>query len=243
MMDPRRLIDDGADDFERALLAAGRRDALPASNRTRILVALGLTALMPGTAVAATAKGAMKGTLFGLAAGTGAKVAVGGALGAILVWSSVSLLREEAKPVVEARPVIVHQAPVREPAPAEPPAEVSPAEEEPDLAPVKAAPAGRGQSGTANDLGRELASLDEARAALRGGEPERSLRLLDEHARKFPRQSLRLEATVLRIEALSSSGRSEAARRAGNDFLAKHPNGPYAQRVRSLIGSDRAKAD
>ena len=44
------------------------------------------------------------------------------------------------------------------------------------------------------------------------------------------------EATVLRIEALAASGEKQAAARLGKAFLARDPNGPYARRVRSLIG-------
>jgi hypothetical protein len=52
-----------------------------------------------------------------------------------------------------------------------------------------------------------------------------------------------VEATVLRIEALAASGNQEAARKAGRAFLARHPKGPYAQRVSSLIGADRGEVD
>jgi hypothetical protein len=240
MMNPRRLIDDAVDDFERNLLSAGRRDAMAPSSRMRILVGLGLGALVPGTAVAATTKGAAQGGLLAMAAASGGvKLAVGGALGAVAIWSAVALVDVggssdvERTGVIEVQPVRQERSP-KAVVPVEAVEEPVEAVEEPaSKLPPKAAPA-------ADDLGKELSSLDEARAALRAGEPDRTLRLLDEHGRKFPRQRLRVEATVLRIEALSSSGRSRAARKAGEDFLAKHPNGPYAQRVRSLITPERA---
>jgi hypothetical protein len=254
MMDPRRLIDDGVDEFERSLLAAGRHDSLPASNRARILGSLGLGLLAPGTAIAATTKAAVKGTMFGFAWGTGTKVAIGGTFGALAVWSSVSLWngsgngQPEQPSVIPAKVIIAQEASQPKPAPAERPAPEVAAEQELDEAaldetPTKAPTSPRGGPTSAKDLGKELASLEEARAALRSGEPERTLSLLDEHTRKFPRQSLRVEARVLRIEALSASGRTDSARKAGNDFLAKHPNGPYAQRVRSLIGLDKVKEE
>jgi hypothetical protein len=249
MMDPRRLIDDGVDEFERSLLEAGRLDALPSSNRARILGSLGLGILVPGTAVAATTKAAVKGTMFGLAWGTGAKVAVGGAFGALAVWSSVALWSGQpgsgSGSVTPAKVLLANDAPRLEPAPAEQLAPAAPAEVVLDATPARA-PSTTGRGGAAastKDLGKELASLEEAREALRRGEPERTLTLLDEHTRKFPRQTLGVEARVLRIEALSASGRTESARKAGNDFLAKHPNGPYAQRVRSLIGLDKVKEE
>lgn len=240
MMNPRRLIDDAVDDFERNLLAAGRRDAMAPSSRARILVALGLGAFIPSTAVAATAKGAAKGGLLAMVSGSGAKLAIGGAVGAVAIWSSVSLIDVDGGAAPE-RAAVVEVQPVQPPAPVQAVAPVQ-AEEAPAEEAVEPANKNPGPrpAPAADVLGKELASLDQARTALRAGEPERTLRLLDEHNRKFPRQRLRLEATVLRIEALSSSGRSRAARKAGEDFLAKHPNGPYAQRVRSLITPERA---
>jgi hypothetical protein len=244
MNNPRRLIDEGLDDFERSLLAAGRRDAMPTSSRTRILAGLGLGALVPSTAVAASVNGAAKGTIFGLAAATGVKVAVGGAVGALAIWSSVALIRggQEA-PVVELPPVRMADAPVVEQV-----ADPSPIEEQ-QAAPAPEAVAEEATARTpvtrqsADDLGRELESLDQARAALRGGDADRCLHLLREHARKFPRQRMAIEASVLRIEALAKSGNHEAARKAGQAFLAKHPKGPYAQRVTSLIGADRGDGE
>jgi hypothetical protein len=245
MNNPRRLIDEGLDDFERSLLAAGRRDAMPPSSRSRILVGLGLGALVPSTAVAASVNGAAKGTIFGLSAATGVKLAVGGAVGALAIWSSVALMQGgQGAPVVELPPVRMADAPVVERV-----AEPSPVEEQP-AAPEQEAVAEEvtpripvGTKQTADDLGRELESLDQARAALRGGDADRCLQLLREHARKFPRQRMAVEASVLRIEALAKSGNQEAARKAGQAFLAKHPKGPYAQRVTSLIGADRGDSE
>jgi hypothetical protein len=251
MTNPRRLIDDGLDDFERSLLAAGRRDAMSPSSRARIFAGLGLSALIPGTAVAAGVKGAAKGTLFGLAGATGVKVAIGGAVGALAIWSSVALLSGGG-----AKPNAAVETPVRvaEVSPAEPvtptPAPVvnettsaqdQVAEPQQEQSVSRRTPAGAKQS--SDDLGREIESLDEARAALRSGDAARCLELLREHTRKFPRQRMAVEASVLRIEALAASGNREAARKAGREFLARHPKGPYAQRVSSLIDGDRGEGD
>jgi hypothetical protein len=252
MTNPRRLIDDGLDDFERNLLAAGRRDAMSPSSRARIFAGLGLSALIPGTAVAAGVKGAAKGTLFGLAGATGVKVAIGGAVGALAIWSSVALLSgsgDKPNAALET-PVRVAEVSLAEPvtrAPAPVVNETTSAEdqvaEEPqqEQSVSRRTPAGTKQS--SDDLGRELESLDEARAALRSGDAARCLELLREHTRKFPRQRMAVEASVLRIEALAASGNREAARKAGREFLARHPKGPYAQRVSSLIDGDRGEGD
>lgn len=267
MTNPRRLIDEGLDDFERNLLAAGRRDSMPQGSRLRIMAGLGLGALVPGTAVAAGAKGAAKGTLFGLASATGVKVAVGGAVGAIAIWSSVALVDRSGPSGSEVTPpaaVHVEQMPRAERAPApieeqvqaptetptlddgaeeaELPNEAEAIEEREERA-VGSRAHGPSKSTATDDLGRELASLDRARSALRSGDAAGCLRLLGEHSRKFPKQRMAVEASVLRIEALSASGNAAAAGRAGRVFLAKHPKGPYAQRVRSLIGAERDGVD
>jgi hypothetical protein len=85
-------------------------------------------------------------------------------------------------------------------------------------------------------LAQELRALEAARRALVQGDPRRSLALLDEYAGKFSKPRLTAEATVLRIEALSASGETTRAHKLGKDFLARHANGPYERRVRSLIG-------
>ena len=62
------------------------------------------------------------------------------------------------------------------------------------------------------------------------------LRLLDAYQTRFPRRSLGTEATVLRIETLTKRGDRAQAARLGRDFLARNADGPYARRVRSLLG-------
>jgi hypothetical protein len=97
-----------------------------------------------------------------------------------------------------------------------------------------------GAPAAATSLSDELALLETARQALVRGEPRRTLSVLDEHARSFRRPRLTTEASVLRIEALVASGDRPRASRLGKDFLAKHANGPYERRVRSLIGDQRS---
>ena len=52
-----------------------------------------------------------------------------------------------------------------------------------------------------SSLAAELALLDEARAALRAGDPARALSLLDRYGREIPRGQLTREAAMLRAEA------------------------------------------
>ena len=62
---------------------------------------------------------------------------------------------------------------------------------------------------------------------------------LDEYARTFPKGRLGTEATMLRIEARVGRGDRDGAARLGKALLARHPRGPYAKRVRSLIDEPR----
>jgi hypothetical protein len=87
-------------------------------------------------------------------------------------------------------------------------------------------------------LTHEVATLRAARAALRAGQPARARALLDEHDRRFPQGRLGIEAEVLRIEALALSGDTGAARVRAQQFLARHPDTPYASRVRAHAGHD-----
>jgi hypothetical protein len=64
--------------------------------------------------------------------------------------------------------------------------------------------------------------------------------LLEEYEGSFPAGRLATEASVLRIEALARAGDRAGVAAAGKAFLTSHPNGPYATRVRSLMGQARA---
>lgn len=85
-------------------------------------------------------------------------------------------------------------------------------------------------------LQQELAQLDAVRARLTSGRAEQALSLLDSYERGSPRGALRLEAEVLRIDALSRSGRVEQARARARAFLTRHPSSVLAARVRRLAG-------
>src|SRR6188768_812051 len=83
-------------------------------------------------------------------------------------------------------------------------APLAPARVEPAAPALPSASAGIAPAGA---LRAELAQLDAARARLAAGHAEQALALLDAYERATPRGVLRLEAEVLRIDALSRSGR------------------------------------
>ena len=73
-------------------------------------------------------------------------------------------------------------------------------------------------------------------------EPKAALDTLALYTRTFLRGALAEEAAALRVEALVASGDATEARRAAAAFLERHPNSPYAQRVRSASGATPASA-
>jgi hypothetical protein len=87
------------------------------------------------------------------------------------------------------------------------------------------------------DVEAELALLREARSALSGSDPGRALELTDAHARAFPRGVLTEERAATRIVALCSLGRHTDGRRETQAFLARSPDSPLAERVRTACSS------
>ena len=91
----------------------------------------------------------------------------------------------------------------------------------------------------ARRLAVEVGLLDRARAHLEAGDAATALAALDEHARTFSDGLLGAEAEVLRIDALLRQGERAAAQARGEQFLARFPRSPLAQRVRSLLAPSR----
>lgn len=233
MSDPTRLLDRGADEFEASLLRAGRSDAMPPHSRRQILAGIGIGGLLTASTVASGVRAAAKGWF--------AKATLGAA-SALTIWAGVRALHpdtpapETAPAVVAARPPVRTPTPQAVAAPAEEPTAVTETTPvEPTKAPSVNAPRVALPSNEAS-LRQELGAIEQARRAFLAHDYTQALRLLDEYTRKFPKRQLGSEATVLRIEALAARGDRDTASRIGHDFLQNHPNGPYAQRVRSVIG-------
>jgi hypothetical protein len=236
MPDPLPLIEEGASPFETELLRAGRRDALSSRSRHQIMTGLGIGGgLLAATTVASGVKATTaKGFLSTL--GIGATV---GAVGALAVWAGV--LREEPS-ALPPQPAKVLEQPglqrkLAAPAPVpEAPAALEPSVSEQVSEPKQASRPARAATPASDSLALELSAIEEARAALGRRAYGQALSLLDDYTRRFSKRHLDSEATVLRIETLAAKGDREAAARLGKSFLAGHPNGPYARRVRSLVG-------
>jgi outer membrane protein assembly factor BamD (BamD/ComL family) len=96
-------------------------------------------------------------------------------------------------------------------------------------------PQGKGESKAelqSAALRAEVKALDAARATLASGNAQGTLALLEGYDRSYPRGLLKLEAEVVRIDALARSGQTEAARRRADAFLKQHPKSVLASRVR-----------
>jgi TolA-binding protein len=236
MSDPVRLLDGAADEFEAELLRAGRADAMTVDSRRQILAGIGIGGLLTASTVASGVRAAAKGWFTTLGAGTVSVVAI---------WAGVhAVTSKPAAPPVPAAPKVAAQLKaVPSPRAPEPVAAPAPeAETSPAPATVTARVTPHPAATIDTSLTAELAAVDQARAAVLSHDYGQALRLLDDYAHRFPKRQLASEATVLRVESLAGRGDHDGAARVGRAFLQNHPNGPYAQRVRSLIGEGSASA-
>lgn len=80
----------------------------------------------------------------------------------------------------------------------------------------------------------ELLLFKQAKAAADSGRANDALSLLDRYAKEFPNGVLRLEAQVVRAEALCSAGRTSAANKLRDRFVDGHPSHPLASRMRDV---------
>jgi hypothetical protein len=94
---------------------------------------------------------------------------------------------------------------------------------------------GRATPGS-SDVAAEVRLLGEAQTAIRGGDAERALLLLDEHARRYPNGALGEERDAARIAALCALGRVGEAKDAADRFLRVAPLSPHAGPVRASCG-------
>jgi hypothetical protein len=87
-----------------------------------------------------------------------------------------------------------------------------------------------------DELAQELASVDQARSALRSGNAPAALELVSRYERSYKRPRFAPEASALRIEALIALGRRAEAARLARVFMANHPGHPLTVRLRGFLG-------
>jgi hypothetical protein len=95
-------------------------------------------------------------------------------------------------------------------------------------------------SPSVSTLEREASLLREADRAVRDGDPDRALALLDAHKASFPDSALEPERSAERVFALCRAGRNVEAQSAASLFLRMHSSGPLAARVRASCGGSMA---
>jgi TolA-binding protein len=206
MMEPRRLLEQGATDVERLLLDSARADAPEAGAAQRTLVALAALAAGSGAPGLPGAPAAAHAVKLGVLAKAGLAALIGvGVLGA---GALVHRLADQRALVPSAS-----LPPLREAANA-PHRQAAPADE---------------------SLGAEIRVLDIARAAVDARKPAVAERALDTYAQRFPQGHLKPEASVLGLAVLVQQGKREAAKALAARLLASRQYEAYQYRIRSLL--------
>lgn len=104
-------------------------------------------------------------------------------------------------------------------------------------APVAAsAPPAASSSPPVSTLAEERALLSSARSALMSGQGAAALRLLNEHAQRFPAGRLSEERESLIIQALARTGNMSAARQRFEAFRARSPRSIFLPALQAAVG-------
>jgi hypothetical protein len=140
----------------------------------------------------------------------------------------------------EPAPKIAEPAPEIAPVPIPPmPSEPAPA---PEAAPRKR-PAAKVPSSPPEDddaLAREMAATAAAKRAL-ASDPAQALELVAAADREFASGVYKEDREGIAVLALAKLGRTAHARERGQAYLAAHPKGSYADRIRKMIEAEAEK--
>jgi hypothetical protein len=249
MKGPPRLLEKGATDVERSLLVAGSveqpSEDWMKSSRVALGLGAGLTAATVSTSVAAGAKAGIPTAVKIVAAVFSVTAAVGSALylshDRNLSGSSASIDRSAASEATAIQTVMTPAAEVAQ-KPAEPAAEpAAPA----DLVSDHEAPQPRPSSppvssplaASPKTLGSEIASLDEIKNLLSGGDPAAALAAIVKYRRDYPKPALGPEATVLEVQALTARGDRARAALLARRFIKMYPSSPHARQFEQLLST------
>jgi hypothetical protein len=249
MKEPRRLLNQGATDAERALLHSASADGPPDGTVQRMMIALdGLTAGSgdlglqepghgsgdPSLGAPMAAQPLKLGVLakVGLAALVGAGALGGGVFVHRLTGPRTVYLGNAAAAASAVKPETVLGS-TESPGPREPPLAAPPAAATPSE--LRAVPRQRQMTTSDESLRAELRILDVARAAVDARNPAPARRALDIYAQRFPQGRLRPEATVLRLAVLVGEGDRAGAKSFAAQLLASESYRTYEPRIRSLL--------
>lgn len=233
MTDFKRLIDEVDSDLARAVLSSGRVSSGNAARKKQVLTALGV-GLVIGTTnkISMAALSTWQKVMF---IGGVACVGAGGALtySYMAAPTPAELAQVEVSQAVAPTPVSPMAAPVA----AAPEPEVVAAA--PIAAPaVQAVTRGPERVARESSVKAELGLLEQARSALSGGNSGGALQVLARYAERYPRGSMRMEAEVLKVEALAASGRTQEASRLADRLLVRNPKSVVASRLRRFASKD-----
>jgi hypothetical protein len=148
--------------------------------------------------------------------------------------ATVAAVAPVATPVVsfEVPPGASSSADSTRPAASALPAETQPAAQRPPVAPSPGKPATPRARSSAS-IAAELALLRRAQEALRAGDSDRSLAMIDELVAQHPTGALREERTAARVLALCAAGRTKEARALGQQFVARSPQSVQVARMKA----------
>lgn len=239
--EPRLL--DSADAATRALLESALRDRAPANGPARTAAALGLGDL---SAAASTA---------GVFAGTGKWLAIGLFAGSTASLGSFAV-QQWAQPATQpnASAPFATQPAAHAPTPAQHADDTAPVAEAPGelvrVAPAQPRPSARAKPAavppapaatslldvTSGAMARETAWIDQARSALRRGDPASARSSLATYAAERRVGVLDREALLLGVELAVAEGDRPRASRLAAEFEAKYPNDAHGRRLRELVG-------
>jgi hypothetical protein len=210
--------------------AAPAKEAMPRVARRLELslgVALGVTASAATASAATTSVASTASSAASASAATAVKTLalklLLGAVGAALVGGGtyVALHKNSAPPRVIASRHLEETAPRR----------TIPAPIIPSIPPVTPTPHAAHARPRPDAFASEQAFLEEARAALVGGAPERAVKLLGEERRRFPSSPLTETRESLLVQALAATGRVTDARAQAADFRHRFPHSLYQPAV------------
>jgi hypothetical protein len=237
MKDLNRLLEEpGADALEVNLLRLARSEGPSAESRRRILAGLGVGIAAGTISVSSDAAQHATSSAASSAAvkwGVASVVAIGASVVAFLSLPPKAPTQQlaPASNTASAAPVSTASQPAAASTELVP---VTKLEDLPTLSDSSGSDTPKSVS--APSLAEEVAAIKSAKGALAGGNAAQALRELDAYKLHFPRGRLSQEATVVRIEALISSGNQAAAGTVADHFLAAHPDSPYSAHVRTLVG-------
>ncbi len=250
-LDSERILSAPIDETERILLESAKDDAPDLRARDRMLAALAAAPAPTATRVREALRAGGASSYVGALALLAAVAAV--AVAIATPWETHSMVGTPppAQPSV-AGPAITTAAPppVLDDGPSAVPLltpDLLPSVPRPKIAAPKSAapkrmalPAPEPSADSEprpSSLSREIVEIEAARTSLAAGDAAKTLVTLDRYDRDFPKGAFAVESSVLRIEALARSGRTDEARRLGTRFLETHRNGAFSRRVAITLES------